>query len=81
MQFALTQAVVFPVITAKHPLADRVVVYIDGSKSGIGAYVINDQVTSKQYNETLPQIIEYLVVLEVLNTFQDRLILYLIPYM
>ena len=42
----------FPVITAKHPLADGVVVYTDGSKSGIGAYVINDQVTSKQYNET-----------------------------
>ena len=47
LQFALTQAIVFPVITAKHSLADRVVVNTDGSKSGIGAYVINDQVTSK----------------------------------
>ena len=69
MQFALTQAIVFPVITAKHPLADGVVVYTDGSKYGIGAYVINDQVTSKQYNETSPQVVECLVVLEVLETF------------
>jgi hypothetical protein len=52
LQFALTQVIVFPVITAKHPLADGVVVYTDGSKSGIGAYVINGQVKSKQYNET-----------------------------
>ena len=73
LQFALTQAIVFPVITAKHPLADGVVVYTDGSKSGIGAYVINDQVTSKQYNETSPQVIECLVVLEVLNTFPGPL--------
>jgi ribonuclease HI len=73
LQFALTQAIVFPVITAKHPLADGVVVYTDGSKSGIGAYVINDQVTSKQYNETSPQVIECLVVLEVFNTFPGPL--------
>ena len=49
------------------------VVYTDRSKSGIGAYVINDQVTSKQYNETSPQVIECLVVLEVLNTFPGPL--------
>lgn len=73
LQFALTQAIVFPVITAKHPLADGVVVYTDRSKSGIGAYVINDQVTSKQYNETSRQVIECLVVLEVLNTFPGPL--------
>lgn len=68
LQFALSQAIVFPVMTAKHPLADGVVVYTDGSKSGIGAYVVNGQVTSKQYNETSPQVVECLVVLEVLET-------------
>ena len=59
----------FPIITVKHPLPDGVVVYTDGSKSGIGAYVVNGQVTSKQYNETSPQVVECLVVLEVLETF------------
>ena len=73
LQFALSQAIVFPVMTAKHPLADGVVVYTDGSKSGIGAYVVNGQVTSKQYNETSPQVVECLVVLEVLETFQGPL--------
>jgi hypothetical protein len=69
LQFALSQAVVFPVIIAKHPLPDGVVVYTDGSKSGIGAYIVNGQVTSKQYNETSPQVVECLVVLEVLESF------------
>ena len=73
LQFALSQAIVFPVMTAKHPLADGVVVYTDGSKSGIGAYVVNGQVTSKQYNETSPQVVECLVVLEVLKTFPGLL--------
>ena len=73
LQFALSQAIVFPIITVKHPLPDGVVVYTDGSKSGIGAYVVNGQVTSKQYNETSPQVIECLVVLEVLNTFPGPL--------
>ena len=63
----------FPIITSKHPLPDGVVVYKDGSKSGIGAYVVNGQVTSKQYNETSPQVVECLVVLEVLETFPGPL--------
>jgi hypothetical protein len=73
LQFALSQAIVFPVMTAKHPLADGVVVYTDGSKSGIGAYVVNGQVTSKQYNETSPQVVECLLVPEVLKTFPGPL--------
>lgn len=69
LQFALSQAIVFPIITVKHPLPDGVVVYTDGSKSGIGAYVVNGQVTSKQYNDSSPHVVECLVVLEVLETF------------
>lgn len=52
LQFALSQAVVFPRVTTKNSLPDGIVVYTDGSKTGIGAYVVNGEVVSKQYNET-----------------------------
>ena len=73
LQFALSQAVVFPRVTARNSLPDGIVVYTDGSKTGIGAYVVNGEVVSKQYNETSPQIVECLVVLEVLKTFPGPL--------
>ena len=47
-------------------------VYTDGSKTGIGAYVANGKVVSKQY-ENSPQVVECLVVLEVLKTFLEPL--------
>lgn len=54
---------------SQEPLVDGVVVYTDGSKTGVDAYVVNNKVISKQYNETSPQVVECLVVLEVLGTF------------
>ena len=56
LQFALSQAIVFPQVTAKNPLTDGIVVYADRSKTGISAYVVNGKVVSKQYNETSPQV-------------------------
>ena len=47
--------------------------YTDGSKTGVGAYVVNNKVVSKQYNETSPQVVECLVVLEVLEAFPGPL--------
>ena len=73
LQFALNQAIVFPQVTTMEPLKDGIIVYTDGSKTGIGAYVIDNKVVSKQYNETSPQIVECLVVLEVLKTFPGPL--------
>jgi hypothetical protein len=73
LQFALSQAIVFPHIMSQEPLVDGVVVYTDGSKTSIGAYVINGKIVSKQYNETSPQVIECLVVLEVLEAFPGPL--------
>lgn len=73
LQFALTQEVVFPHVTSQKPLRDGLVVYTDGSKTGIGAYVVNNKVISKQYHETSPQIVECLVVLEVLKKFPGPL--------
>jgi hypothetical protein len=69
LQFALNQAIVFPQVTAKDPLTDGIVVYTDGLKTGIGAYVVNGKIVSKQCNETSPQVVERLVVLEVLEAF------------
>ena len=73
LQFALNQAIVFPQVTAKNPLPEGIVVYTDGSKTGVGAYVTNNKIVSKQYNETSPQIVECLVVLEVLKAFPGPL--------
>lgn len=73
LQFALNQAIVFPQVTAKDPLPDGTVVYTDGSKTGMGAYVVKDRVISKQYNETSPQVVECLIVLEVLEAFPGPL--------
>ena len=57
----------------RNPLKNGIVVYTDGSKTGIGAYVANGKVVSKQYNENSPQVVECLVVLEVLKTFLEPL--------
>ena len=73
LQFALNQAIVFPQVTAKIPPPEGIIVYTDGSKTGVGAYVINNKIVSKQYNETSPQIVECLVVLEVLKAFPGPL--------
>ena len=73
LQFALNQAIVFPQVTAKNPLTEGIIVYTDGSKTGVGTYVTNDKIVSKQYNETSPQIVECLVVLEVLKAFPGPL--------
>jgi hypothetical protein len=48
-------------------------VYTDGSKTGVSAYVTNNKIVSKQYNETSPQIVECLLVLEVLKVFPGPL--------
>lgn len=73
LQFALNQAMVFPWITAKLPLKNGLVVYTDGSKTGIGAYVVNDKVVSKDYGQNSPQVVECLVVLDVLKSFSEPL--------
>nr|pir pol polyprotein - Chinese hamster intracisternal A-particle CHIAP34 [Chinese hamster Intracisternal A-particle CHIAP34] len=73
LQFTQNQAIVFPQMTAKHPIPNGTVVYTDGSKTGVGAYVIGNKVVSKQFNETSPQIVECQVVLEVLEAFPGPL--------
>lgn len=70
LQFTRSQAVVFPRVTSPVPLKDGLVVYTDGSKTGIGAYVVDSQVFTRQYSQGSPQIVECLIVMEVLQKFQ-----------
>lgn len=70
LQFALAHPLLFPKVTSKTPINKGLVVYTDGSKTGQGAYVINDVTTVRKYSETSPQIVECLIVLEVLQQFQ-----------
>jgi len=70
LRFARSQPVVFPRVTSHRPLKEGITVYTDGSKTGVGAYVVNSQVFSRQYFETSPQVVECLVVMEVLEKFQ-----------
>lgn len=73
LQFAASHPIVFPRVTSPTPLETGLVVYTDGSKTGLGAYVVGSQVFSHQYAETSPQVVECLVVLEVLQRFSDPL--------
>lgn len=69
LQFAACHPIVFPRVTSAIPLKDGLVVYTDGSKSGMGAYVVDSKVFPIQYSVTSPQIVECMVVLEVLQKF------------
>ena len=46
-------------------------IYTDGSKTGLGAFVVNGQVYLRWYTEASPQVVECLVVLEVLQHFSE----------
>ena len=69
LQFAAYHPLVFPRVTSPVPLKNGVVVYTDGSKNGVGAYVVDSKVFSKNFGEISPQVVECLVVLEVLQKF------------
>lgn len=69
LHFALTHPLVFPKVTSHSPLKNGLVIYTDGSKTGQGAYVVNNITHIRQYSEVSPQIVECLIVLEVLQQF------------
>lgn len=73
LHFAASHPIVFPGVTSPTLLKDGLVVYTDGSKTGLGAYVVGTQVFSRQYAETSPQVVECLVVLDVLQKFPGPL--------
>lgn len=69
--------VVFPKITASHPLEAAVMVFTDGSSTGKGAYVIlGGETVTKCFQSDRPQIVECQMVLEVIRNFPGPLNIY-----
>ena len=69
LQFAACHPIVFPRATSFAPLKDGMTVYTDGSKNGVGAYVVGSKIYTKNFSATSPQVVECMVVLEVLQRF------------
>lgn len=66
LQFLTAHPVIFPKITAKDPLRDAPTVFTDGSKTGVGAYIITDHPpVCVQFQPGSPQIVELQIVLQV----------------
>lgn len=64
---------IFPRVTSSAPLPEGDIVYTDGSKTGLGAYVHNNKVVTKMFTPNSPQLVECQIVLDVLRTFPGPL--------
>lgn len=72
LQFFTEHPVIFPRVTAFEPLLGALDIYTDGSKTGVGAYLVDSQQpVSIQYIPGTPQITECKIVLEVFKRFQE----------
>ena len=69
LHFMLLHPVIFPKVTANTPIKGAIDIYTDGSKTGIGSYVINEKAVRLQFTPGAPQLVECLVVLEVFKRF------------
>ena len=69
LHFMLLHPVIFPKVTANTPIKGATDIYTDGSKTGIGSYVINEKAVRLQFTPGAPQLVECLVVLEVFKRF------------
>ena len=72
LQFFSEHPVIFPKVTASKPISGALDIYTDGSKTGVGAYVVNSQKPVLfQYNPGTPQLTECKIVLEVFKAFKE----------
>ena len=72
LQFFSEHPVIFPKVTASKPISGALDIYTDGSKTGVGAYVVNSQKPVLfQYNSGTPQLTECKIVLEVFKAFKE----------
>lgn len=69
LQFTLTNAFIFPKITKNQPIVGAIDVFTDGSKTGVGSYVVNNEVFQKHFSVSSPQLVECAIVAEVLRAF------------
>jgi hypothetical protein len=72
LQFFSEHPVIFPKVTASKPISGALDIYTEGSKTGVGAYVVDSQKPVLfQYNPGTPQLTECYVVLEVFKAFKE----------
>lgn len=73
LQFYTAHPIIFPKVTSDRPLPDGLDVYTDGSKTGLGAYVVTNKTVTIQCSPDSLQLVECQVVLEVLKRFSTPL--------
>lgn len=71
LQLFIQNPVIFPKIISKEPLTDALLVFTDGSASGIASYVINNQGYTLNTKETSAQRVELVDVIAVFKCLQD----------
>ncbi|KAL6093940.1 hypothetical protein STEG23_020344 [Scotinomys teguina] len=72
--FITHHPVIFPKVTVMEPLKGAIEIYTDGSKSGIGAYLVQSQEPVQfQFQPNTPQIVECQIVYEVFKRFHEPL--------
>ncbi|KAL6058265.1 hypothetical protein STEG23_030902 [Scotinomys teguina] len=70
--FITHHPVIFPKVTAPRPLMGALDIYTDGSKTGIGAYVVQGQEpVCLRFQLDAPQIVECQIVCEVFKRFRE----------
>ncbi|KAL6054723.1 hypothetical protein STEG23_026561 [Scotinomys teguina] len=70
--FIIHHPVIFPKVTAMEPLKGAIEIYTDGSKSGVGAYVLQGQDPVQfRFQPNTPQIVECQIVYEVFKRFHE----------
>ena len=72
LQVFIEHSVIFPKVTASKPIPVALDIYRDGSKTSVGAYVVNSQKPILfQNNPGTPQLTECKIVLEVFKAFKE----------
>ncbi|KAL6041031.1 hypothetical protein STEG23_019171 [Scotinomys teguina] len=70
--FIIHHPVIFPKVTAMEPFKGAIEIYTDGSKSGVGAYVLQGQDPVQfRFQPNTPQIVECQIVSEVFKRFHE----------
>ncbi|KAL6075610.1 hypothetical protein STEG23_011553 [Scotinomys teguina] len=70
--FITHHPVIFPKVTAMEPLKGDIEIYTDGSKSGVGGYVLQGQEPVQfRFQPNTPQIVECQIVYEVFKRFHE----------
>ncbi|KAL6086756.1 hypothetical protein STEG23_028737 [Scotinomys teguina] len=70
--FIIHHPVIFPKVTTMEPFKGAIEIYTDGSKSGVGAYVLQGQDPVQfRFQPNTPQIIECQIIYEVFERFHE----------